>query len=260
VNRHQRACHDAKVTLKAYQNLVGAHQGLEKLLSLVQSNDLVLLSSVFCFAVVKYGRPFVDTKASGRTTRFSLGTLKRTPGFVASIHKHILELRNSLVAHDDLDSIEPRILTLFFGVGEPATPLPMSVVASNMCLAFPNSRPAIEAFRDHVAACVRGTQSKLDADFARIHQAALDNPSDAREGARYEKNYGPASLISGSQLQPPDIMKNEWLDTEPPPFSHVHNGFHYETLRVRRDFTVRITLPNGKILEITPSQLDTDKK
>lgn len=260
MNRHERACRDTKVTLKAYQNLVGAHQGFEKLLSLNQSEDLVLLSSVFCFAVIKYGRPFVETKASGGTTRFPIRAIKTAPGFVASIHKHLLELRNSLIAHDDLESIEPRILTLFLDVGAPAIQIPMVVVASNMCLAFPNSRPAIEAFRDHVAACVRGTQDKLHSDLARIHQAALDNPSDAREGGRYKKNYGPATPTSRSQFQAPDIMNNEWLDTGPPPFSHAHNGFHYETLKIRRDFKGRITLPDGKVVEITPSQLDTEKR
>jgi hypothetical protein len=261
MNRHQRACLNAKVTLKAYQNLVGAHRGFEKLLFLGQSNDLVLLSSVFCFSVVKYGRPFVDTKTSGGKTRFSMGALKATPGFVASIHEHLLELRNSLIAHDDLDSIEPRILTLFLGVGDPAFLIPVSVVASNMCLAFPNTVSAIEGFRDHVAACVRGAQSRLESDLARIRQEALDNPSEVRDGGRYEKNFGQATPVKGPHFQPPDILSNEWLNTETPSFAHAHNGFHYEPLRVRRDFygPEKITLPNGELFEINPSHLGSNK-
>lgn len=262
MNRHQRACHDAKVALKAYQNLVGAHQGFEKLLALGQSNDLILLSSVFCFAVIKYGRPFVETKTSSGKTRFPMVTLKATPGFVGSIHKHLLELRNSVIAHDDLDSIEPRVLTLFLSVGDPATRIPTSVVASNMCLAFPNTISAIEGFRDHVAACVQGAHNKLHSDLARIRQTAMDNPSEALDGCRYEKNYGPVTPVKGSQShQPPDIMNNEWLDTGPPDFAHAHNGFHYETLRVRRDLhgPEKITLPDGKLFEISPSQVDSDK-
>jgi hypothetical protein len=263
MNQFQRASHDAKVSLKAYQNLAGAHQGFEKLLSLGQSNDLILLSSVFCFAVVKYGRPFVGTKTPTGKTRFPMGALKATPGFVATIHEHLLELRNSLIAHDDLDSIEPRVLTLFLSVGDRdlATRIPTSVAASNMCLAFPNTVTAIEGFRDHVAACVGGAKNKLDLDLARIRQAALDNPSEAIDGQRYEKNYGPASPTSGSHYQPPDLMSNEWLETGPPRFAHAHNGFHYETLRVRRDFhgPEKIALPNGEFFEINPSTLDADK-
>jgi hypothetical protein len=121
---------------------------------------------------------------------------------VASIHEHLLELRNSLIVHDDLDSIEPRILTLFLSVGD-FFQIRVSVVVSNMCLAFPNTVSAIEGFRDHVAAYVRGTQSRLDSDLARIRQAALDNPPDARDGGRYEKNYGQAIPVKGPHFQPP---------------------------------------------------------
>jgi hypothetical protein len=261
MNQHQRACHDARVTLKAYQNLVGAHHGFEKLLALGQSTDLILLSSVFCFAVIKYGKPFVETKTPGGKTRFSVRALKAIPGFVAGIHQHLLELRNSLVAHDHLDSIQPHILTLFLSVESPATLIPVSVVASNMCLAFPNTVAAIESLRDHVAACAQGAQNKLYSDLARIRQAALDNPSAVRDGSRYEKDYGPATPLSGSRFQPSDMLQNEWLDIGPPSFSHAQPGFHYETLRVRRDFygPQTITLPNGKLVHINPSQLDTEK-
>jgi hypothetical protein len=53
MNQHEIACRNAKVTLKAHQNLVGAHQGFEKLFSLAQSNESILLASVFGFAVKK---------------------------------------------------------------------------------------------------------------------------------------------------------------------------------------------------------------
>ena len=56
-------------------------------------------------------------------------------------------------------------------------------------------------------------------------------------------------------------MSDEWLDTGPPSFVHAHNGFHYEMIRIRRDFNgpEKIALSNGEILEINPSQLGADK-
>jgi hypothetical protein len=71
----------------------------------------------------------------------------------------------------------------------------------------------------------------------------------------------PATPVSESQFQPPDVMNNEWLDTGPPNFAHAHNGFHYETLRIRRDFCgpEKIMLPNGTVFEISPSELDSKK-
>jgi hypothetical protein len=53
-------------------------------------------------------------------------------------------------------------------------------------------------------------------------------------------------------------MSNEWLDTKEPDFAHRHNGFHYETLRIRRDFhgPEKITLPNGEAIDIHPLKPD----
>jgi hypothetical protein len=57
-------------------------------------------------------------------------------------------------------------------------------------------------------------------------------------------------------------MSDEWLNTEAPGFAHAHNGFHYETLRVCCDFfgLEKITLPNGELFEINPSQLGGGKR
>lgn len=259
MNKHERACHDAKIAVKAYQNLDGALRGFDKLIALGQSNDAILLSSVFCFAVVKYSKPFVDTRTPHGKTRFPIGQLKAVPGFVAGIHEHLLELRNTLVAHDDLESIEPRILT-FCMVTATGSRIPVSMAASNMCLAFPNTTTAIGNFRGHIAACVQGVSEKLLADLARIRQAALDDPTHALKSARYENNYGPANPVDGTKFQPPEFMNDEWLKTSQPSFAHTHNGFHYETLRVRRNFygPEKIVLHNGETIEISPAQFDTN--
>jgi hypothetical protein len=263
MNAHERACRDAKVTLKAFQNLVGAHQGFEKLLTLGGSNDLTLLSAMFCFAVIKYARPFVETNTADGKVCFPARALKSTQGFVVSTHKHLLELRNRLIAHDDLDSIEPRILSLFMNVGTPPiASIPVSIVASNMCLAVPADLSSLENLRDHVAACVRGAHGKLQADLERIHQAALDNPAEAMTGAKYQKDYGQATPVDGTRFRPPDMLRDEWLDLGPPSFSHAQAGsFHYETLRVRRDFygPQTITLPGGELVQIVPGHPPGDK-
>lgn len=254
MNSYERASQDVKVTLKAYQNLMGAHQAFLRLASLTQSGDALVLQSVFSFAVVRYVRPFVDTKTSSGTTRFSLKALKSTPGFVATIHDHLLELRHGVIAHDDLHSIEPRILMMCLHLKAHATSIPVSVSASNMCLAFPAEISTVESFCTHVSACAQGAHEKLYSDLARVRQMALENPADARAGARYEKDYGPAVAGNGSWFQPPNVEKDEWLQVGPPNFAHARAGFHYETLQIRRDFNgpEKITLPNGKVIEIKP--------
>lgn len=255
MNIHTQACNDAKLGIKAYQNLVGSLHGFDRLLSLISTKDHILLSSVFCFAVVKYAKPFVDTDTPLGKTRYPIRHLKSEPDFDAALHSHLIELRNTLVAHDDLESIEPRILSMCISVPPTGFSIPMSIGLSNKCLAYPIAPESTAKLRAHVAACVRGTLNKVHVDLARVRDAALKYPDLAAEGQRYQKDYGQCRIEKdGSHLQPPDVMSDEWLNSNAPDFSHIHDGLLYEELRVRRDFygPERIKLPDGFEVEITP--------
>lgn len=255
MNIHTQACNDAKLGIKAYQNLVGSLQGFDRFISLAPTKDHILLSSVFCFAVVKYAKPFVDTETSFGKTRYRTRHLKNESAFNAGLHQHLIELRNTLVAHDDLESIEPRILQMCMAVQPTGFNIPVSIGLSNKCLAYPISSESVVKLRAHVAACVQGALNKVHQDLARVRDATLNHPEQAAEGQRYAKHYGEARIEEGgTHLQPPDLMSDEWLNSSAPSFSHVHKGLMYEELRVRRDFygPERIGLPDGSEIEISP--------
>lgn len=262
MNVHTQACNDAKLGIKAYQNLVGSLQGFDRFLSLFPTKDHILLSSVFCFAVVKYAKPFVDTETPFGTTRYPTRHLKNESAFDAALHQHLIELRNTLVAHDDLESIEPRILQMCMAIQPTGFSIPVSIGLSNKCLSYPIASESVMKLRGHVAACVQGALNKVHQDLARIRDAALKYPEQAAEGQRYSQNYGQARIeIGGTHLQPPDLMNDEWLNSAAPSFSHVHNGLMYEELRVRRDFygPERIKLPDGCEVEIAPPSENAPK-
>ncbi len=255
MNAHTHACNDAKLGIKAYQNLVGSLQGFDRFLSLIPTKDHILLSSVFCFAVVKYAKPFVDTDTSFGTTRYPTRHLKSEPNFDLAVHNHLIELRNTLVAHDDLESIEPRILSMCISVQPTGFSIPMSIGLSNKCLAYPIVPESTVKLRTHVAACVQGALNKFHLELAKVRDAALKYPEHAAEDQRYLKHYGQDRIeIGGSHLQPPEFMSDEWLNCGAPDFDHIHKGLLYEELRVRRDFCgpERIKLPNGDEVEISP--------
>ncbi|HXU92263.1 MAG TPA: hypothetical protein VFP33_01270 [Gallionella sp.] len=255
MNIHAQACNDAKLGIKAYQNLVGSLQGFDRFLSLIPTKDHILLSSVFCFAVVKYAKPFVDTKTSLGTTRYPMRHLKSEAGFDAALHNHLIELRNTLVAHDDLESIEPRILQMCMSVEPTGFNIPMAIGLSNKCLAYPIASESVVKLRTHVEASVQGVLNKVHLDLARVRDAALKYPEQAAQEQRYQKHYGQDRIEKdGSYLQPPNFMNDEWLNSNAPNFSHIHKGLLYEELRVRRDFCgpERIKLPDGSEVEISP--------
>jgi hypothetical protein len=260
MNTHDRACNDCKLGIKAYQNLVGSLHGFERLAALVQSDDHILLSSIFCFAVVKYAKPFVETETPFGKTRYSIRQLKTVGGFSVEMHEHLVGLRNTLVAHDDLESIEPRLLQYCLSLTGSAYSIPMSIAVSNKCLSYPADLQSVQKMKDHVAACVRGALDKLYVDLAKVRDFALKHPEQTKENIRYQKNYGQSQIEKGgSHLRPPEFMGDEWLNANAPDFGHIHNGFRYEELRLRRDFNGPeiIKMPDGCELHITPPTTNT---
>lgn len=262
MNIHTQACNDAKLGIKAYQNLEGSLQGFDRFLSLIQTKDHILLSSTFCFAVVKYAKPFVDTETTYGRTRYPTRHLKKETTFDPKLHQHLIELRNTLVAHDDLESIEPRILQMCLAVQPTNFQIPVSIGLSNKCLAYPIISESVMKLREHVAACVKGALDKIHEDLARVRHAALNFPDQTVEGKRYMKHYGQERIEEGgTHFQPPDFMNDEWLNSAVPDFSHIHNGLLYEELRVRRDFygPERIKLPDGCEFQISPPNMNQPK-
>jgi hypothetical protein len=255
MNAHTQSSNEAKLGIKAYQNLVGSLHAFDRFAALIPTGDHILLSSVFCFSVVKYAKPFVETETPFGKTRYPVRHLKAEQGFDYAMHTHLLELRNTLVAHDDLESIEPRILQFCLSVNPSGFSIPVSVAVSNKCLAYPINSESTLKLKIHVEACVRGALNKIHSDLAKIRDAALKHPEQTAEGIRYKKDYGQAKIEeTGSQLQPPDFMTDEWLNSNEPNFSHIHNGLLYEELRIRRDFygPEQIRLPDGSEIHISP--------
>jgi hypothetical protein len=259
MNLYERSCNESKLGVKAYQNLLGSLNAFNKLIGLITSNDHIVLSSVFCFAVVKYAKPFIETGTSFGKTRYPTKHLQKTSGFSKEIHDHLVALRNTLVAHDDLESIEPRILKFCVSINESSYTIPVSIAISNKCLAYPADLESACKLRDHVSACVKSTLDKLNSDLANVRQIAIAHPEQATTVERYRKNYGQEKInVGGSQLHLPDFMSDEWLNANQPDFTHIHNGFQYEELKVRRDFygPERIKLPSGEEIEIVPNNPD----
>lgn len=252
---HTHLCNECKLGIKAYQNLVGSLKGFESLEKLMASGDHLLMSSAFCFAVVKYAKPFIETNASFGKTRYPVKHLKGLKGFDSKLHEHLLELRNTLIAHDDLESIEPRLLQLCLSVNSSAFKVPVTIAVSNKCVAYPADAADVIQFKLHVESCVRGVLEKLNLDLAKVRESTLKNPNHAEESVKYEKDYGQTHISEkGSVVDHPNIMSDEWLNSNEPNFSQIRNGFRYEELKIRKDFygPETVELPDGQKLQINP--------
>ena len=125
----------------------------------------------------KYAKPFVQTETPFGRTRYPVRQLKAVRGFSSEIHTHLLELRNTLVAHDDLESIEPRILQFCVSITESAFSIPVSIAISNKCLAYPADLSSVHKLREHVAACVQGVLDNLNSDLRKFETPRYNIPN-----------------------------------------------------------------------------------
>jgi len=250
--QYRRAC---IIGVKAMQNVRAAAAGLHRIRTMYGPRDPVVISSLFQAAIIRYGRPFTETRIDGSKARYPLKRIKQAEGFSVSMHDHLLNIRDTLIAHDDFDQITPRVLVF----GLTATDglfVPLSVGLSNKCLGFPAEVPTIVAMHNHCAAAELAMSVCLKEDAEQLRMAYLRGPDP--DPPKYANNYGQADVgPSIAQLQPPEFMNDAWLDPKEPDFSDVHAGFRYEMLKWRHDLSGpgEFDLGNGATMRIVPTNM-----
>lgn len=256
MNEFARCRRDVFLGIKGFQNIRASLAALDRLYSLVDSDDHLMLSSLFYMAVIRYIKPFLNTETGSGLASYPLKHLKANPNFSMKMHEHLKEVRNTLIAHDDFEQIEPRLL--FMGLTLQGTDLlvPTSVIISNKCVSHPSDLEGVQIMKKHVASVLDGFASKLGNDIRVLRSLKIEKPEQAKEMEKYSNSYGQQNIPQeGAQLLEPDLASEQWLDPKEPDFSEIHNGFRYEMTTIKQEFhgPERIKLPNGYEIEINPS-------
>ncbi len=250
--RFRRNC---QLGVKAYQNIRVSLLAFERLCTLIDSDDSLLLSSIFHMGVIRYAKPFLNAEAGTGVVRYPIKWLKKTSGFSMNVHEHLIMVRNTLIAHDDFDQIEPRLLTFGFTPEGSTNHILTSIVVGNKCIAYPADLDSTRKIQHHIAVALSSVQQKLFDDLGGLRFVRMTHPDQARQAERYSQHYGTQEIpAGGTRLTQPDFMNDKWLDVEEPDFSAIHNGFRYEGIRIRRDFygPEKFQMPNGDEFEIMP--------
>lgn len=259
MNTHEEVVRNCKIGIKAFQNINAASMGFSKMHELAETNDPILIPSVFYWAVIRYAKPFLNSKLDARKMIYPIKHLKSIEGYSSQMHEHLIVVRNTLVAHDDFTEISPRILIGGIHIPDEDYLIPTSIVVSNKSISFPKDRNTVKKMLLHSQAVCNGTHSKLIRDIEKLRSLALTNPEFAMEGAKYMKDYGAAKIeAEGSLMGPPNFMSDEWLDASVPDYSELHDGYMYEEARINKEFPgpEKITTPNGLVFEFTPTKFD----
>lgn len=256
MNIYEKKSLDCKIGIKAFQNINAAYLGFTKLGLMNESTDEVLLPSIFQWSVIRYSKPFLDSKIANGKSRYPIKHLKKMEGFSNKLHEHILTIRNTLIAHDDFTEIPPRVLKFGFNIDNSNLLIPTSIVISNKCISFPSEAESVTQMRDHAKFVNEAIYSKLMDDIVELRNIHIKYPELSGKDTGYKKSYGKTTIKNdeATTLNPPNFMPDEWLDNPTPDFSNINNGYKYEEAVVRRDFQgpETILLPNGTEIDIAP--------
>jgi hypothetical protein len=258
MNKYEKILLDCKVGIKAFQNINASSMGFAKMLDLAKTEDPILMPSVFYWAVIRYAKPFLNSKFEGGVNiKYPIKCLKTANGFSIAMHDHLITVRRTLVAHDDFTEIPPRLLKFGIHIADENFFIPTSIAISNKCISFPISESIVGQMQLHAQSCCNAVHAKLIEDIEELRELTLSNPEVAMKDQKYTKNYGEAKIESeGSSIQPPDFMKDQWLDTPVPDYSELHNGYMYEEAKIKKDFhgPERIITPTGLVYIFSPSE------
>jgi hypothetical protein len=257
MNKYEKALLDCKIGIKAFQNIKASSVGFSKILDLAEIKDPVLMSSIFYWAVIRYAKPFLNSQFEDGKRCYKTKDLKKVNGFSEAMHKHLITVRNTLVAHDDFTEITPRLLTSGMIMAEEDFFIPTSVAISNKCISYPLNFTTVQQMQLHTQTCCNGVHSKLIEDIEELRSLTLRFPEMARENSEYESHYGETKIEANSSplIQPPDFLNDQWLNTPVPDYSELHNGYMYEEERINKDFhgPEKIVTPKGMEFNISPT-------
>jgi hypothetical protein len=220
---------DCQIGMKAYQNLDSSVRALERLKDTLSSHgaDPTICSALFHLAIIRYAKPFVGMKISTGTVQYPIRQLKATEGFSVQLHHHLLKVRNTLIAHDDFQEIEPRLLSFNIKHAGGTIDLPLEITISNKCVEWAREDD-VEQMRSHLQAAVDAVLAKLVEDAGRFRRFVIDHPDDAEKASKYSRSLGRVEIpIAGKRIGIPDLTGDAYLNVPEPDFAA-----HYEYARV----------------------------
>ena len=198
-----QAKHDCLLWVKAFHNINRSESLMRRFAGEKDSQDHEVKEALFQAAVVNYAKPFVRTETS--KGRKALGTkdFKHVSGFDIDMHGHILELRNKLIAHDDLTEVEPRFVWVM--LEDSSVPdssfAPFQACLRNRCISYPQNMGDFDKMHTHTRAVCVGVLSILDQKVARVRQSILEHPKEARSvfGSRPDSTLG--TIVGDGKLR-----------------------------------------------------------
>jgi hypothetical protein len=135
--------------------------------------------ALFMAAVVTYVRPFVGSNTKdGQKSFYGTKYLKPDARFDLELHRHLIDLRNKLIAHDDEEVLSPEVHALNIKAenGENKGEKIVAMRATSYAFSSASGGAFMAKVRSHLEGCVDAVKSKLHRDLLEHLSAAQGHP------------------------------------------------------------------------------------
>lgn len=191
-------------------------------------------------SVVSYSRPFTSSKTNAGNITYPTRQLAKAVGFDAELHRHILDVRNQIVAHGDY-GIFPSTIYMQ-SIGDERLPVALGINVKGMYGIA--SRDLALRYEKHIAICERRIEDILNQECsdlaleAKLHPEVFDGAHAIPE-VREQLTPSDSGLVSLPRPSGPAGTVEE------PAFVDGLSGYSYVTL------THQIALQENGEYEVT---------
>jgi hypothetical protein len=214
-----------------------------------------ILAALHTACVVNYARPFKESiTLSGKKFRYPVNRIVHNDGFDRSLHDHLLELRDKLVAHSDADFAERLFHTEWaaFQFDNGDVPFAFEVGAQAVTINGMRDAATANSYITHFDAALTAASALLDDGLTRYLAEMQRHPELSTAAEEGEETLGVSAAALTSETPDSQSFTARVPDVgaaiKPPPIERADARYNHTTLlrKRRAEGEVEIIDPNGK--------------
>jgi len=160
--------------LRALGSIRAAERYMAKLLEQPPSCDTELAGALHSAAVIAYSQAFTTAHTRAGKVTYKIHRLKKAVGFDKRLHRHLLDLRDRLIAHADY-AVLPSVMDMSL-IGD----LPVALTLKVKRLAGIRSRGLAERYHRHFRACRVAIEASLNDELRELVAEGRKHPGTFR--------------------------------------------------------------------------------
>jgi hypothetical protein len=162
---------------RALDSITSAIENVTAFIRLWGDGDIIVMSTLHNMAIISYGRMFTKQKKLNVEFKVDRRDFDGTPGFDGDLHKHLMTLRDKIIAHSDASELHCRVGFVHSSFDEVNISFVIASEVRVASLLGTNDIDIIQRYLTHFEACERWLDKKADVLLGELLDAAVDYPA-----------------------------------------------------------------------------------